>query len=75
MITVNWKITKGERVGIVGGNGAGKSTLLSVIAGAYLPEDGTVTVHPRATLGYLVQTAVSGSTRPLVEEAMSQMIK
>jgi len=70
---VSWKINKGERVGIVGGNGAGKSTMLSVIAGYNMPEEGTVTVHPRATLGYLVQTAVSGSTRTLKEEAMSQM--
>lgn len=70
---VNWKINKGERVGIVGGNGAGKSTVLSVIAGHNLPEEGSIRVHPRATLGYLVQTAVSGSTRPLIEEAMSQM--
>lgn len=72
---MDWKINKGERVGIVGMNGAGKSTLLSVMAGAYLPEEGRVMVHPRATLGYLVQTAVSGSTRPLVEEAMSQMTR
>lgn len=73
--TVDWKVNKGERVGIVGMNGAGKSTLLSVMAGAYLPEEGRVTVHPRATLGYLVQTAVSGSTRALVEEVMSQMTR
>jgi len=75
VLPVEWKINPGERVGIVGQNGAGKSTLLSAVAGHLLPESGQVLVHPKATLGYLVQTAVSGSTEPLIREVMSQMTK
>ena len=42
------------RTGLVAPNGAGKSTLLELIAGAYAPTAGSVTVD--GTLGYLPQT-------------------
>ena len=42
---VNFKVKKGERVGIVGLNGAGKSTLLKVIAGVLKPTEGSVTTY------------------------------
>ncbi|MHB8771158.1 MAG: energy-coupling factor ABC transporter ATP-binding protein [Syntrophales bacterium] len=41
---VNFRITHGESVGIVGANGAGKSTLLMHINGCLLPTSGTVTI-------------------------------
>ncbi len=41
---VNFRITHGESVGIVGANGAGKSTLLMHINGCLLPTAGTVTI-------------------------------
>ncbi len=42
---VNFEITQGETVGIVGKNGAGKSTMLKLIAGVTYPNYGKVTVH------------------------------
>jgi hypothetical protein len=45
------------------------------VAGHLLPAEGVVRVHPRESMGYLVQTAVSGSDRPLVAEVMSQMTR
>lgn len=41
---LNFRITHGESVGIVGANGAGKSTLLLHMNGSLLPTRGTVTV-------------------------------
>lgn len=39
---VDFSISKGERVGILGRNGAGKSTLIRLIGGAELPSSGSI---------------------------------
>jgi lipopolysaccharide transport system ATP-binding protein len=44
---VSFELSDGDRVGLVGHNGSGKTTLLRVIAGAYEPLRGTVTVEGR----------------------------
>eukprot|EP00798_Chlamydomonas_sp_ICE-L_P029123 gene29123-32341_t len=59
---VEWKLMPGHRVGLVGANGAGKSTLLKCLIGSRQVE-----------VGYLEQTAVSGSTLTVWEEARSRM--
>ncbi len=40
---INLKISKGEKIGILGRNGAGKSTLIRLISGAESPTSGRVT--------------------------------
>ena len=39
---ISFKISAGDRVGIIGNNGSGKSTLLRAMAGIYAPSQGTV---------------------------------
>jgi len=38
------RITRGDRIGFVGGNGAGKTTLLKMLTGELAPDSGTVTL-------------------------------
>ena len=49
---VNFFLTEGDRVGLIGKNGSGKTTLLRVLAGIYEPLEGLVrmcgTNHHRA---------------------------
>jgi cobalt/nickel transport system ATP-binding protein len=63
---IDFRITHGEAVGIVGANGAGKSTLISHMNGYLLPSRGTITigdlnlnrstlVHARKTVGVVFQ--------------------
>jgi branched-chain amino acid transport system ATP-binding protein len=44
---VDFSLRRDESVGIVGPNGAGKTTLLAVLAGAFPPNSGTITLDGR----------------------------
>ena len=48
---VNFAMRADEAVGIVGPNGAGKTTLLSVLAGAFQPNEGSVSFKGRDVTG------------------------
>ena len=72
---VELRIESGQRWGIVGPNGAGKSTLLGAITGTVRMDSGKALVGPKVRVGYLKQTAVSGSTKTVREEAASEMLE
>lgn len=44
---VNFKIKRGETVGIIGTNGSGKSTILKIITGVLNPTEGNVEINGR----------------------------
>lgn len=43
------RITRGDRIGVVGSNGAGKTTLLKMLTGELQPDEGTVTLAKTLT--------------------------
>ena len=53
MDEVNFRVDKGDKIGLVGRNGAGKTTMTKVLAGETLPAGGTVT--RTGAIGYLPQ--------------------
>lgn len=73
MQDVSWRLMPGQRVGLVGANGCGKSTLLRCLSGHRKVDNGRLVVGSRVEMGYLEQTAVSGSDRTVWEEARSRM--
>jgi ATP-binding cassette, subfamily F, member 3 len=52
---VSLRVSRGERVGIVGRNGSGKTTLLKLLAGRAAPLEGRVRAGARMTCGYYDQ--------------------
>ncbi|HIG02857.1 MAG TPA: ABC-F family ATP-binding cassette domain-containing protein [Candidatus Poseidoniales archaeon] len=48
-------VSKGQKIGVVGGNGVGKTTLLRMIIGELMPDEGRVVVEPGVQIGYFHQ--------------------
>ena len=73
---VNFRLLKGEHVGIVGANGEGKSTFINIILGNELPSEGKIEWAKRLNIGYLDQysTLTKGKTiRDVLKEAFAYM--
>jgi ATP-binding cassette, subfamily F, member 3 len=65
---ISFKLTRGDKVGLVGANGCGKSTLLKLIAGTEALSAGTITRPTRASIGYLAQELKHDETRTVLHE-------
>ncbi|RKS89436.1 ATPase subunit of ABC transporter with duplicated ATPase domains [Microbacterium sp. AG790] len=63
MSEVSFRVSDGDKIGLVGRNGAGKTTLTKVLAGDLLPADGKV--ERSGELGYLPQDPRSGDPEML----------
>lgn len=55
---VNFSLTNGDKIGIVGVNGTGKSTFIKVIAGLVPKDDGIITVGKNTKISYLEQDKI-----------------
>lgn len=70
---VNYKISSGDKISLVGANGTGKSSLLKIITGEIEPESGTVQRQKNISIGYLPQENVTHLNKTLLEEATSAL--
>lgn len=74
----NFRLLKGEHVGIVGANGEGKSTFINIILGKELPSEGKIEWAKHLDIGYLDQysTLTKGKTiREFLKEAFNHMFE
>lgn len=63
MQEVNFRVDKGDKVGLVGRNGAGKTTLTKILAGDGVPTSGVV--EKSGEIGYLPQDPRTGDPEEL----------
>lgn len=70
--TVNLKVEKGDKIGIIGGNGLGKSTFIRTLVGDVAALSGSFTFSGRASIGYFdQQMAQYMSNDTVLEDFMS----
>lgn len=70
---INYRISSGDKISLVGANGTGKSSLLKIISGILEPESGEVLKQKRISIGYLPQENVTLSNKTLFAEALSAL--
>ena len=63
MSDVNFRVARGDKIGLVGRNGAGKTTLTKILSGESAPSGGSVERH--GEIGYLPQDPRSGDPEEL----------
>ena len=67
---VNFKLRRGEKVGLIGENGCGKTTLLKMIAGIETPSSGVISRPGGGRVGYLAQEPDYDEGRTVYEELL-----
>src|SRR6266581_2435665 len=70
-VDASFQLNPGEKVGLVGPNGAGKTTLFRMITGEESPDEGSVSVPKKLTIGYFRQDVEEMSGRSVLDEAIA----
>ncbi len=65
---VNFYLSEGDKVGIIGINGTGKSTLLKVLAGAIEADAGHIARNPNIQVSYLPQNPEMDDSATVLEQ-------
>jgi ATP-binding cassette subfamily F protein 3 len=64
---VFFRLSNGDRVGLIGQNGTGKTTVLKLILGQEDPTEGTIDVDDGLTIGYFSQFSELDDAVPIVD--------
>jgi ATP-binding cassette subfamily F protein 3 len=70
---VNLKISKNDKIALVGSNGTGKSTLLKLLYGLEQPETGEIRKQKGIRIGYLQQDLIAFQGQTLFDEVKSSL--
>src|SRR5271155_3894763 len=70
-VDASFQLNPGEKVGLVGPNGSGKTTLFRMVVGEESPNDGTVSVPRKLTIGYFRQDVEEMQGRSVLDEAIA----
>ena len=65
---IDFHISDGEKIGLVGKNGAGKSTLMKIIMGLEKPDSGRLEMPRGQTIGYLPQIMEHHRGKSVIDE-------
>lgn len=65
---ISFTIAEKERIGLIGVNGTGKSSLLKIVAGADLPDEGTLTAGKDYSIAYLSQHPTFDSDKTVIDQ-------
>jgi ATP-binding cassette subfamily F protein uup len=68
---VDFKISRGNKIGLLGRNGAGKTTFLKVLAGEIEPESGERWLRPGSRIAWLRQTLPEADTQTVYDVVAS----
>ena len=75
---VSFRLTSGDRAGLIGPNGTGKSTLLRIVAGLDSPDSGSVALARGTRIGFLQQELlvdVDGTVEAHARGAASHLVE
>lgn len=70
---INYRISSGDRISLVGANGTGKTSILRIINGKIEAESGNLHRQKNISIGYLPQDQVTHSGMTLIDEAQSAL--
>ena len=66
---ISFKLTPGDRVGLIGKNGAGKSTMLKILSKDLEPDSGQIATDKHLKIGFLRQDIDFIQGRTVLEES------
>ncbi len=70
-VETSFQLNPGEKIGLVGPNGSGKTTVFRLIVGEEGPDEGTISVPKRTTIGYFRQDISEMAGRSVLDEAIA----